>query len=148
MGRGLSDLQKRILTIALRNRTEGGTPQIVGTRQTRRGGVVTTYKRKTRKRLQRVDGQVSRAMATYISRYSADVLWCEVQSECFDAPAPGPKRAAAAVSISRAARRLQQRGLVECRSYSSWAGCDLTDEGVEVVKSLSVKNGVRRGVNQ
>lgn len=43
-------------------------------------------------------------------------------------------------SVSRAVRRLEQRGLAKrCKGRSPWTGISLTPAGIEVSEKLSVK---------
>lgn len=132
MGRGLSDLQRSILVLALRNRTE---------------------------RLERAPRDANYARGVWsIDLYDAEVLhhlygwplsnrglgWRPRKEEqrptfgqSFSMAEVGERRYRSAMSsLSRAVKRLEARGLVE-RRCAYLTGLDLTETGVKETEKLS-----------
>ncbi len=120
MGRGLSDLQKTILRLALRNRNVGD------------GGGPTWG----------VDVLHSEVLVEHFGWHgeTRNQWGNRIQGgNIFDRLAIGPKAyASARAALSRAVARLEQRGLaVAVHGVTRWAGATLTDAGVALAEQLS-----------
>jgi hypothetical protein len=129
MGRGLSPLQRTMLELALRNHDAEGRPfdTDMGADAYYEEVYAAAY------------GWTPRPVWSYSER-----AWVPPGPELrrierrFD-PAAGQGRGAVMVAVSRAARRLDQRGLAHAvHGAGGWAGISLTPEGYEVAKQLSV----------
>jgi hypothetical protein len=126
MGNGLSDLQKGLLFMAWKN-FENGDPV------SRRNILFDHHKRHWVSKM----GEIELPHLTTL----------EALQGCTH---PGAR-----VSVSRAFKRLEDRGLVnraylqQWSGYTIWSGIDLTQKGKEIAKSLTV-NAVRtsEGINQ
>ena len=103
MGRGLSELQKQILSIAAEGHERRKTPDIGY------GGVD-------------LNGP----------GYGAEAYYREIRAAVYGTELTKKQRAAADAAISRAAWRLLERGLVTCRRGAWWAGVNLTEKGLEL----------------
>ena len=126
MGRGLSPLQQTMLVLALRNHDAEGRSfdSDIGADCYHPEVYAAAYGWVVQKRWQ--DGRRSHLMRA-------------------DPPSgrAGPReRAAIMAAVSRAARRLYQRGLAR-HVGNAWAGINLTPEGYEVAKDLTVKTEVK-----
>ena len=116
MGRGLSELQEKILVLCLRQRED---PMIDHRFPDAMYAEVLadTYGFKPEKRDLRMGGH----------RFSRQTI--------------GEKKYdAAEAAVCRAMRRLSARGLVECwQGLARWAGATLTDIGLQVAREVTVK---------
>jgi protein-disulfide isomerase-like protein with CxxC motif len=118
MGRGLSPLQKRILELAYKNRMDYNDGKIKHS-----PGVDFT------------DLNYKDVMTDYYGFKQNGAHYGQV----FSMAEIGEKRYRAAnVAISRAVTRLGKRGLVipMCGACARWSGCNLTDEGLELAKTI------------
>jgi hypothetical protein len=139
MGRGLSELQRSILTLALHNRFAEGRcdgsngcdvylPEILAVHfkwPLAYEGTPTDIRRDRDGDDDNKDGGI----------YSASQPW-------FSKAMIGAKRYAAGhAALSRAMARLQSRGLITIRggAYSNWNGANLTRFGVAIAEQVTVK---------
>ncbi len=131
MGRGLSDLQKAILRIALRQQEAHAAEA---------AGLVASFGREPS--AYGCDVQHKDVLAEHFGfqKRKAKMFSFE-EPDRFDRQAIGPaiyNRAEAA--LSRAIVRLESRGLVHRAqgAVARWSGATLTDEGLRVARELSV----------
>jgi hypothetical protein len=126
MGKGLSELQKRILVLAYQNHSKESRPE---------------------------PGTAVLGADLYKNEVLAQVFDLPLQSDIrtpggerdpagwhFSKRALGQKYNAAQASVARAFRRLEDRELAVrlVGSVSGWSGIDLTDEGLRVAEKLTV----------
>lgn len=129
MGRGLSDLQKRMLVMALENHQ----PERTSSADLLHKEVLAEVYRLP---VYKWSSEQNTPDREYIRKNLASQIFLT------DGLHPEFKRRynAACAAISRAAARLQERGLVECTSgYARWAGINLTTEGAQLARQLTVK---------
>jgi hypothetical protein len=144
MGRGLSDLQKTILRVALMNRQ-------ASEKDDARGHIASYLGLPKRDPM---DIRYAEILVVHFKfpikrtwkHDEADLSDHEVAKKSaggkkFNKQRIGEKRYASALAaLSRAFLRLQARGLIECFSgtFARWSGGQLTDQGIEVASSLTV----------
>ncbi len=128
MGRGLSDLQKKLLTMAYERRHQSDKCDIDLFTHEALSELYDFEDWKAEWYMQTWQHQEGRGLAR--------------GGHHFDVQSIGKNRYSAAhAAVSRAFKRLEQRGLVTryYGAYSQWTGIKLTDGGLHVAKLLTVK---------
>ncbi len=133
MGRGLSELQRAALCIAFRNReAEGRTLDTPGGADAYYHEILADHY-----------GFEPTGPLRYPEHYGGHAGQRIAGGQKFSRRAIGARRYdAAKVALSRAAGRLERRGLVQTRqaTMSHWAGISLTETGVLLAKQLAVNS--------
>ena len=127
MGRGLSELQKTILRIALKNRK--AEKRTSTTRGADVYGAEVLYTHWKWKPKRGCDNFVKRIEQAPRRRFSS----------CYSKEKIGAEYNVAHASLSRAFDRLATRGLAIAFTGLNWSGIRLTDEGVAAAENLLVK---------
>ena len=149
MGRGLSPLQKTVLRLALDNRVAEGDPAARAARRAARRGFTQTAAQLAES-THPVD--VYRALADYYEwGHRAVWPWSErvVKTRkpggwTFSRDSVGAAQYnAGQAAVSRALRRLEDRGLITVRVgvHARWTGANLTEAGVLAAEALSSSPG-------
>lgn len=132
MGRGLSELQKSILRIAYRNHQAGPMTH---------GGISKTHAYYAEVLHEHFGFPIERR--SYIDKNATDSMYLRSNpaSHTFDLHAIGESRyRAAQAALSRAVKRLSERGLVEWMQGEAarWSGVNLTKAGMAEAEKLLV----------